>query len=647
MPQQTDRHRIPSVSRLNRQLNRWRSGIRSGLGVRRRHLVQMFWLVADGAIMAISALLSALLLGISLSNIALSIIGMMMVVRLILFIRQGMYRAVLRYSGIHTLVIAIMGVGVGTAVGVAVAVFMDWKNTAGLGRAFLVLEGLMSLMICGGMRMAVRMVVERVAKGEGQRVLVYGAGNMGEMTMRDLMRTANFSPIGFVDDDQQLHGALIHGKPVLGGLNDLGMICLKHHPDLMVMAVADLPAEITRAVFHACMQRNVRLVVARGSSAGVFGGSDRLDLKDLALEDLLPRPSRKIDPAPVRAMLAGRTILVTGAGGSIGSELCRQLAVSGAKKMVLIDHSEYNLYAIHQQISERHPGLLVVPVLMNLANREAVERVLAEQRPGVVFHAAAYKHVPLVEGNPCEAILNNVAGFRNLLEACEATGVERLVQISTDKAVRPTNVMGASKRVCELLLQNFPAKKTRLCAVRFGNVLGSSGSVVPRFLEQIAAGGPVTITHPDITRYFMLIPEAVALVLQAGALAEQGEIFILDMGAPVKIADMARQLIFMSGYQPDRDIRLVFTGLRPGEKLYEELLIDDSERKTAVEGITIAHGASFSYPALAGGVRRLLQAAEIRDVAAMVLELKALVPEWAASVEVSQSRAMEVTAVQA
>jgi FlaA1/EpsC-like NDP-sugar epimerase len=634
-----NRYRLLPIAGLNRRLHRWRRGL--GHGFRRGRFLQATWVMVDCAAMIMAAALAAALIGIAIERFAMAIIVLIILVRLAVFVRQGMYRAVLRYSGIHTLVIASTGVAAGTAVGVAVAYFFHLENTASLGRAFLVLEGMMSLMVCGGLRMAVRMILERAAQNGGQRVLVFGAGNMGEMTMRDLIRTANFTPIGFIDDDRHLRGALIHGKPVLGGLSEFGAICLKHKPDLMIMAVADPPAEIIRVVFHACMERNVRLVVARGGAAGVLGAADRLQLKDLALEDLLPRPSRRIDPTPVKAMLAGRIIMITGAGGSIGSELCRQVAAGGAKKIILIDHSEFNLYVIHQQIGERHPGLLVVPVLMNLANRDAIERLLSEQHPDVVFHAAAYKHVPLVEGNPCEAIINNVAGFRNLLEACDRVGIERLVQISTDKAVRPTNVMGATKRVCELLLQNFPTVKTRLCAVRFGNVLGSSGSVVPRFLEQIAAGGPVTVTHPDITRYFMLIPEAVALVLQAGALAEHGEIFILDMGAPVKIADMARQLIFMSGHQPDRDIRLVFNGLRPGEKLYEELLIDDSERRTSVEGITIAHSATWSYPALAGSIERLLQAAESRDVSRVIVELKTLVPEWAASIEVSNSPVRE------
>ena len=637
----SNRQRTQSVSGLNRRLHRLRRGLRNGFGLRRRRIVQVLWVILDCFAMAAATAATAMLLNITIDRATLALIALILVVRLTVFIRQGMYRAVLRYSGIHTLLITSVGIAAGTAVGIAAAYFIRLESPTGLGRAFWVLEGLISLVICGGMRMAVRMILERVGRGEGQRVLVYGAGNLGEMTMRDLLRTANFKPIGFIDDDQHLHKALIHGKPVLGGLKEFGAICLRLKPDLVVLAVSDLPGEITRSVFHACMEHNVRLVVVRGGTAGVVGGGS-LDLKDLALEDLLPRPSRKLDPVPVRSMLAGQTVLITGAGGSIGSELCRQIAAGGAHKLVLLDHSEFNLYSIHQQLTERHPGLPVVPVLKNLCNREAIERLLKEHRPSVVFHAAAYKHVPLVEDNPTQGVINNVGSFRNLLEACDAAGVERLVQISTDKAVRPTNIMGATKRVCELLLQNFPTTTTRLCAVRFGNVLGSSGSVVPRFLEQIAAGGPVTITHPDITRYFMLIPEAVALVLQSGALAEHGEIFILDMGAPVKITDMARQLIFMSGHQPDRDIRLTFTGLRPGEKLFEELLMDDSERRTAVEGITIAHAASCSYPALAGGVQRLLQAAEERDLRNMVAELQALVPEWTVGEGIRQRCGMTI-----
>jgi len=626
----SNRQRLATISGLNRQLRRLHRGLFGRWGTRRRHSIQAFWLLVDVLVMIVSGFIAATLLQLPIGSTAVAIFSIIILARLVVYVRQGMYRAVLRYSGIHTLVIASTGVAVGTAVGVAAAFFFRWENTGGLGRAFLVLEALMTLVACGGMRMAVRMVLERLSRGEGQRVLVYGAGSLGELTMRDLLRTANFSPVGFIDDDQHLRGAMIHGRPVLGGLRDLGAICLRHKPDLLVLAMAELPGETTRAIFHACMERNVRLVVARGAS-GMFGGSGKLDLEDLALEDLLPRPSRSLDPEPVRQMLTGRTILITGAGGTIGSELCRQVAEGGANRLVLIDHSEFNLYQIHQQLREQHPGLQLVAVLMNLSNRGAIERILSEHRPGVVFHAAAYKHVPLVEDNPCEAVLNNVVGFRNLLEACDAVGIGRLVQISTDKAIRPTNVMGTTKRVCELLLQTYPTKHTRFCAVRFGNVLGSSGSVVPRFLAQIANGGPVTVTHPEVTRYFMLIPEAVALVLQAGALAEHGEIFILDMGAPVKIADLARQLIFMSGHQPDRDIRIAFTGLRPGEKLYEELLIDDTERRTAIPGITIAHASACSYPALAGGVQRVIQAAEARDVATMTVELKRLVPEWTVS----------------
>jgi FlaA1/EpsC-like NDP-sugar epimerase len=627
MTRRSDRHRVLTASRLNRRFRRW--GRTLGLTdlMRRRRVVQLCWMVVDALVMSAVAWLAITLLQLPLTHSALAIIALMIVTRMAAFIRQGMYRAVLRYSGIHTLVVASIGVALGTLVGVGAAFFLRLDNTAGLGRAFLVLEGLMSLVACGGMRMAARMMIERMSSGKGQRVLVYGAGNLGEMTMRDLLRTAKFSPVGFIDDNTQLKGALIHGKPVLGGLAELGQIALRHKPEVMVLAVKDMPGETTRAIFHACMEKNIRLVVTRGTSS-MIGGSGHLDLKELALEDLLPRPSRSLDPAPVRRMLTGKTVMITGAGGSIGSELCRQIAANGARKIVLIDHGEFNLYRIHQQLCDRHPGLPIIPLLIDLSDKSDVEQALNEHRPHVVFHAAAYKHVPLVEDNPCRGVINNIASFSHLLHACDAAGVERLVQISTDKAVRPTNVMGATKRVCELLLQSFPVTKTRLCAVRFGNVLGSSGSVVPRFLEQIAAGGPVTVTHPEVTRYFMLIPEAVALVLQAGALADHGEIFILDMGAPVKIADMARQLIFMSGHRPDHDMKIVFTGLRPGEKLYEELLMDDSERRTAVAGITVAHAAACSYPALIHGVQRLLAAAHAGNTADVVAELKELVPEW-------------------
>jgi len=603
--------------------------LRRRLGVRRRQLVQFLWLGLDGASMAVAGLLTAQLLRIDLTIGAASILGLIIAVRLAAFVRVGMYRSVLRYSGLHTLTIASLGVALGTGVGVAATFFLHWENAAGLGPRMLILEGLASLAVCGATRVIARIVLERQVCAVQQRALIYGAGDLGELTMRNLRRLGSYRPVGFLDDDRHKHRAIIHGRSVLGGLKDLDAVVATTRPEAVVLAVSNPPQALTRALFQACMNHHLRLLVVHGVKAAQAGAGE-LSLKDIALEDLLARPSRHLDHAPVQSMFAGKTVLVTGAGGSIGSELTRQIAGCGIESLLLLDHSEFNLYAIHGEICARYPNLRVVPILSNLTCAESITEVMAAHQPQVVIHAAAYKHVPLVEENPFVGLANNVGGFRNLLLAADRCGVERLVLISTDKAVRPTNVMGASKRVCELLLQNFPTR-TRVCAVRFGNVLGSSGSVVPRFLEQIRAGGPVTVTHPDITRYFMLIHEAAALVLQAGALARHGEIFILDMGAPVRIADMARQLIWMTGRVPDRDIAVTFTGLRPGEKLYEELLISNSEQRTAVDGIMVARPTEMEWERLEDLSDRLLAACARRDHAGFVLALATLVPEWAPS----------------
>lgn len=593
--------------------------------------MKLGWLLLDAVIMILAVNGSLLLLGLVPSAAAVALVAVMIGVRLVAFVRMGMYRSVLRYSGIHTLVTSCVCVGLGTSVAVAIAFFLGLPNTADLGRAFLVLEALLVLVFCCGARLAVRMVMERMGASEGKRVLVYGAGDLGEMVMRDLLRVRGYSPLGFIDDDAGKLRMIIHGKHVLGGRCDLDRLIASERVQVVVLAISRSSPEFTRALFQACMARKVHLIVANSiisSGRNVRGG---LDIRELQLEDLLPRPSRNLDPTPVKFMLADRCVLVTGAGGSIGSELCRQIALCGVSRLVLLDHGEFNLYAIQTELNDKYPGLPVVPVLCNLQCRQTLEQVLARHRPQVVFHAAAYKHVPLVEENPFLGTVNNLGSFRTLVAACDDAGVERLVQISTDKAVRPTNVMGATKRACELVLQNYPTRSLHMCAVRFGNVLGSSGSVVPRFVAQIAKGGPVTVTHPDITRYFMLIPEAAALVLQAGALADHGEIFILDMGDPVRIADLARQLIFMSGHDPDHDLRIEFTGLRPGEKLYEELLLDDRESSTSVSGIMRAKTTRRPWPEVAARLDALMESCQHRDLAAFTFSMQALVPEWVPS----------------
>ncbi len=358
--------------------------------------------------------------------------------------------------------------------------------------------------------------------------------------------------------------------------------------------------------------KNIGIVnIKVASDYGDYGA----EIKDVSVEDLLARHPQDLDKQKIQEFIKDKTILVTGAGGSIGSEICRQCEIFGAKKLILLDHSEYNLYSIAEEIKNIETSL----VMQSVTNRELLERTFKIHEPQIVIHAAAYKHVPLVEANIYEGIFNNVIGTKNVIDMSIKYGVEKFVMISTDKAVRPTNVMGTTKRICELYAQNSNGKGTDIVAVRFGNVLGSSGSVIPKFKSQIQSGKNITVTHPDITRYFMLIPEACELVLQAGAIGTGGEIFILDMGEPIKIVDLANKMIELSGRD---DVSVEFTGLRPGEKLYEELLIDDSDAKTEYESITVAHPTGYDIDKLNGDIEELL-VSENR-----LKKLKEIVPEF-------------------
>ena len=589
----------------------------------RRQTLQILWLAFDLAVMAGAAWFASYLLERPLDRDDLAILALAAALRLAAFVRFGMYRAALRYSGVHVLTITVGGVLVGSAAAVAASWFGGGQGILDLGRGFVALEALLVMAGCGGLRFAARLILEPRWGAGHERVLIYGAGDLGEAAIRSLGRTSRYAPVGFLDDDIHKHGLSIHGRRVLGGLNDLPHVIALERPARIFVAISHLPDVAARRIVKACQRHLIPVTLVRGVDEA-HGG---LRLRDLKLEDLLPRPSRNLDPASVRCMLAGKTALVTGAGGSIGTELCRQICANGATALVMVDHSEFNLYQAEAELRRRHPEVRLTPVLDNLQDAERLHGLLAAHRPDSVFHAAAYKHVPMVEANPYLGVTNNVGGFANLLSACDLVGTPHLVMISTDKAVRPTNVMGASKRACELLLQNRPMRRTRCAAVRFGNVLGSSGSVVPLFLDQIGRGGPVTVTHPDITRYFMLIPEAVALVLACGAMADHGEIFILDMGEPVRIADLARQLIFLAG-RDESEIPITYTGLRPGEKLYEELLLGESERGTAISGITVGKATAMPWPHLQHLSEQLLASCREGEMHSFARALRGIVPEW-------------------
>jgi FlaA1/EpsC-like NDP-sugar epimerase len=588
------------------------------------------WVLIDLLLFFVCSNLAAFLIERDLGETQWLMIGLMSAVRLILFIQSGMYRAVLRYSGLHTAFTAGGSILAGTCAIVIVAYFLRLPNTGGLGRVFLSLEVLMTIICYGGTRMAARAFLQRKDRRGTKRVLIYGASELGEIALRDLDRHPDFHPIGFIDDNPNRIGQLIHGRKVLGNVDSLAKTAAALKPDLLVVAVSQLPQDQLRSIFNRAMKLGMQVKVVKGLADSIRGPATA-NLQDIALEDLLSRPIRNHDRSKLERMLRGKTVLVTGAGGSIGSELCRQISSLNPSGLILLDHSEFNLYQIDSELHRRFPALPISSVLNNLSDTSSLRAIFEDAHPEVVFHAAAYKHVPLVEENPFLGMANNLGGFSNLLECAVLHGVERFITISTDKAVRPTNIMGASKRACEVLLQSYDTGKTQVCAVRFGNVLGSSGSVIPLFLEQIRKGGPVTVTHPEVTRYFMLIPEAVELVLQAGAMAEHQEIFILDMGEPVKIVDLARHLIFITGSVPDKDIAISFTGLRPGEKLYEELLLGESEAGTCVNGITIAKPTKRDVREVMNLVNGMLHSCDTRNMKAFISHLSQLVPEWVPS----------------
>ncbi|PYQ83303.1 MAG: hypothetical protein DMG02_33885, partial [Acidobacteria bacterium] len=406
------------------------------------------------------------------------------------------------------------------------------------------------------------------------------AGSAGELIVRDMKsdRASDYQPIGFVDDDEHKTGWRIHGVPVLGTRRDLPAIVERSRPDEILLAISNADPAVVRSVVRALEAFDIPIKTLPNLRDIIDGKVKVGQIRKLSVEDLLSRAPVGLDRAPVKQLIGGRRVMVTGAGGSIGSELCRQIARLSPATLVMFERYENSLHAIRMELEDQRLSGGLYSTVGDITDSGRLNDVLRTYRPEIIFHAAAHKHVPLMEENPCEAVKNNVRGTRLLAQAAEAYGADRVVLISTDKAVNPASVMGASKRVAEMVVQaQANGSGTSFSIVRFGNVLGSNGSVVPRFVEQIRKGGPVTITHPDMRRFFMLIPEAVQLVLHAAAQAESGATYVLEMGEQVKLVDMARDLIRLSGFVPDEDIRIEFIGLRPGEKLYEELVGPDEE----------------------------------------------------------------------
>lgn len=516
-------------------------------------------------------------------------------IRILVMSVFGMYQRLWKYSSVRDMMAVTAGITMGYVLDQVL--MMAWPAIR-LSRSALLVSYLVAMALIGVSRFRVRLLAEisrehqssgnggsngnggsggngHLPRNHAGRVAIVGAGSAGAMVAKELLAHPEMerTAVGFIDDDPAKRGGVLNSLPVLGTRSRLGEVIERYDVDEVIVAMPSAPGAVIREVMDACKNLKVKIKTLPGVYELVNGKVSVKQLRDIQIEDLLGREPVHLDLDQIGAYLADQTVLVTGAGGSIGSEICRQVARFEPRQIVLLGHGENSIFEIEQDLGRKFPKLKTCPVIADIRDADRIDRVFGLHHPDVVFHAAAHKHVPLMEANPEEALTNNVFGTKNVARAADKHGAKRFVMISTDKAVHPASVMGMSKRVAEMVVQSIGAtSKTKFMAVRFGNVLGSRGSVVPTFRMQIAGGGPVTVTHPDMTRYFMTIPEAVQLVIQAGAMGKGGEVFVLDMGEPIKITQLAEEIIRLSGKEPGLDIQIAYTGVRPGEKLFEEIL---------------------------------------------------------------------------
>ncbi|WP_371363051.1 UDP-N-acetyl-alpha-D-glucosamine C6 dehydratase [Sporomusa rhizae] len=536
-----------------------------------------------------------------------SYIPVIIIVPLVVFYFFKLYHRLWRYAGISEL-LAIVGANTVSSVMLFSLIYLSMP---GLPRTMYFLSWAFNIFIIGMSRVGVRVLYywNQNTKRNTDNILIVGAGDAGAMIAREIKHRYYETKklIGFIDDARYKQNQLLFGAKVLGTCKEIREVVVKYKVNEIIIAMPSAGGSVIREIVHECKKTKCSVKIVPGIFELIDSKVSFQQLRNVDLEDLLRRDPVELDMKQVASYICGKRVLVTGAGGSIGSELCRQIAKMSPKTLILLGKGENSIFEIHQELRIKHPDLPIEPIIADVRDRERIDAIFSELKPRVVFHSAAHKHVPLMEKQPAEAVRNNIFGTKNVAEAADRAGSEAFVMISTDKAVNPTSVMGATKRVAELIVQNMSTKSaTKFVAVRFGNVLGSRGSVIPLFKKQIAMGGPITVTHPDMQRYFMTIPEAAQLVLQAGALAKGGEVFVLDMGKPVKIVDMARDLIELSGLNPDKDIKIKFTGLRPGEKLFEELLTaEEGTTSTKHEKIYIANLKSVNKENLLKAMNKL------------------------------------------
>lgn len=554
--------------------------------------------------------------------------ALFLAVKITLFLYFGLYRAILRFAGFPLAISIIEATALSS---IALLLISKIPIFGAVPISFFVMDFFMTTFLVGFSRFLPRYLSEYRMHMGRKRTLIYGAGALGEEVARKLIKSnGDYRLIGFIDDKSSKIGNRIHNRPVLGPITDLKEILAHNKVDELIIAIRGISGGDMRRITRECNRVEVCCRIVPDFTDVL---NKEIDIKDVDITDLLKREPRDLDKRQIERFLKEKVILITGAAGSIGSELVRQCLSFQPKRLLMLDNSEYGLFQLEEELGNENGSSFSLPrdslefILMDLTEKGDILSLVERKRPDIIFHAAAYKHVPMLEANPFAAVHNNVRGTLNVAQAAHEFKVDKFVLISTDKAVRPTSIMGATKRVCELYIQNQSLRsKTEFLSVRFGNVLGSSGSVIPKFIDQINRGGPVTVTHPHVKRYFMLTQEAVLLVMQAASLGNGGEIFILNMGDSINIAEMAEDLIYLSGKRPHEDIKVVFIGLRPGEKLYEELLIDEMEKKTQYEDITIGKTTVLDWDRLNESIDQLLMYSRLHDRNSVISTIRSLVP---------------------
>jgi len=574
-----------------------------------------------------------------------------LVARLVVFYFFDLYRGMWRYTSISDLFNIIKAASFSSLFVVSLVVF--WTRFIGYPRSVFIIDWCLTVLLISGFRLGIRLYFEVVSeqktwdivshtlfgslrqrRHDRRNLLIIGAGDCGEKIYREIRDNARlrYNVVGFLDDDKAKSGMKIHAIPVVGQIEDIKDITKKLSVDEALIAIPSASSQQMRKIVNLCKDSGIEFQTIPGMGELINGKVSVNAIREVAYRDLLGREAIKLDEARIGAYIKGRSVLVTGAGGSIGSELCRQICRFQPKKIVLYERAETPLYELQLELRQNFGDVEIVVQLADVRDRSQLKRAFEISRPHAVFHAAAYKHVPMLELQPWKAVKNNIQGARNVVDMSNKYKVERFVFVSTDKAVRPVNVMGATKRVTEMLAQgqnDCDVTNTLYMIVRFGNVVGSVGSVVPLFKRQIAEGGPITVTHPEMTRYFMTIQEACQLILQAGSMGEGGEIFLLEMGTPIKIDDMARDLIRLSGFEPEVDINVEYIGLRPGEKLYEELITEgEGVIPTSHEKIMVLKGKECNLDVLNGKIDDLVHLAREQDADKIRERLQEIVPEY-------------------